>query len=169
MPPALYIEQVGVATGVSLYGGFAGTETARSQRDWNANVTIIDGSNTSTVVYIASGTVDGFTIRNGIGQGIDCLDPSAPTPVTIANNTITGNGSGIYCRTVGGSVSIANNKITGNGMDGIYCDCGSINVANNIVAGNARYGINCDDVGDGHQQYDNRQHTRWDVLYRRLI
>jgi D-lyxose ketol-isomerase len=53
-----------------LYGGFAGTETTRSQRNWKTNPTILDGGNQSSVVevYLAGHNlcqIDGFTIRNG--------------------------------------------------------------------------------------------------------
>ncbi|KAA1418663.1 hypothetical protein F0U44_09195 [Nocardioides humilatus] len=63
--------------GVEIYGGFDGTETDLSQRNWLANPTILDGNigdpgvdtdNASHVVetYNANGSVlDGFTIKNG--------------------------------------------------------------------------------------------------------
>lgn len=80
-----------VANGVAVYGGFAGSETAREQRDPSANLTVLSGdidnndttdakgvdvdtthvvgSNSKTVVLlhnVGSGTVlDGFTITGG--------------------------------------------------------------------------------------------------------
>ena len=56
---------------LALYGGFAGHETTREQRDWTKNVTILDGQGkVCHVVTIAKdanyGTVlDGFTITGG--------------------------------------------------------------------------------------------------------
>ena len=64
--------------GVEIYGGFAGTETARSERDWDNNETILSGeigdSSDSTdnsfhvVTGIGDATIDGFTISDGYGQ-----------------------------------------------------------------------------------------------------
>ncbi|HKQ47333.1 MAG TPA: M12 family metallo-peptidase [Phycisphaerae bacterium] len=64
--------------GVGIYGGFNGTETLRSQRDWITNPTILDGEigapgdatdNSQHVVVAedvdATAVLDGFTIRNG--------------------------------------------------------------------------------------------------------
>ncbi len=52
-----------MAAGVSLYGGFIGTETAVGQRDWITNATIIDGNGAIHTVTGATGAVlDGFTI-----------------------------------------------------------------------------------------------------------
>lgn len=63
---------------VQVYGGFAGTETQRNQRDWVMNETILSGdinqdsqpdSNAFTIVYFdnvdSTTVIDGFTIRDG--------------------------------------------------------------------------------------------------------
>ncbi|MCX7001186.1 MAG: hypothetical protein NT106_12970, partial [Candidatus Sumerlaeota bacterium] len=39
-----YPEAITMLSGVKLYGGFNGTETLRSQRNWTTNVTTIDAS-----------------------------------------------------------------------------------------------------------------------------
>jgi len=57
---------VEMAEGVALYGGFAGTETERSQRNWTANPTIIDGETQRKVLLGAdNASLDGFTITRG--------------------------------------------------------------------------------------------------------
>jgi len=62
--------------GVSVFGGFSGSETRRADRDWAQNVTILDGTdggaNHVEHVVTANGTVDatldGFTITGGDGE-----------------------------------------------------------------------------------------------------
>ena len=152
-----YIERIILKQGVGLYGGFAGTETTWDQRDWTANVTVLDGNKGGSVVTSSSGAtattrIDGFTIRNGtgidngweiglmIGGGIYCYG----SDLTIANNIITGNsanfqGAGIYCYY--SSPTITNNTIIGNtggdrGGSGICCASSSPTIANNTIAGN---------------------------------
>ena len=146
-----YVENINLTPGAGLYGGFAGTETARSQRNWNANVTILDGNQNDTVVSLwwgASQTtcIDGFTIQNGLGWnyggGILCES----TLLTITNNTITGNtagsGGGIGCDG-GSSVTITNNTITGNAADsyggGIDGRSSSVTITNNTITGNSGF------------------------------
>ena len=156
-----YVERITLTDGVGLYGGFVGTETSRGQRNWAANVTILDGNQGGSVVTSPSGAtastqIDGFTIRNGSGTlqgevswggGIYC---SSSSP-TIANNTITANratrGSGIYCSS--SSPTITNNTIGRNTATGtyggtgggIYCESYSGTIANNsITANNASWG-----------------------------
>ncbi len=57
------------AINIGLYGGFAGTETTRNERDWKTNETILHGSNTRSVVQLTFTSpdfrLDGFTIKAG--------------------------------------------------------------------------------------------------------
>jgi hypothetical protein len=142
-----YGEQVTVPAFAYVYGGFAGTETARTERNWGLNTTTLDARRRGSVVTVAGGyrysAVDGFAIRGGLGSGISCNYASP----SIANNRITGNaayyyGGGICCQY--GSPEIANNVIDGNGAvygGGIYCSGFSSRIVGNTIAGNtAAYG-----------------------------
>jgi parallel beta-helix repeat protein len=94
-------KQVGeVAVNMAIYGGFAGGETSLSERNIDANLTVLHGTNNGIVVTIkwAAGRdtrIDGFYITGGNksttpgdpGGGIH-MTASAPT---IANNIIKGN------------------------------------------------------------------------------
>jgi len=111
--------------GVAIYGGFTGTETAREQRDWGSNKTVlsgdvdnddttdangiitsvnnINGDNAQTIVT-GSGTgntaiLDGFVITGGLGDG------NAPPGLSFL-------GAGIF--NSGGSPTLANLVIIGN-------------------------------------------------------
>jgi hypothetical protein len=167
------VERITLREHVYVYGGFAGTETQRSARDWSAYVTVLDGNHGGSVVTIinqpgyATSAIDGFVIRNGTGTngpfglidggGIFCINSS----LIIANDTITGNsvssyGGGIYCAF---SVPvILNNSISGNSAGigyssgyggGIYwVACfGTMSgntIADNSVNGGSGGGIYCD-------------------------
>ncbi len=146
-----YAQCITLKTGLALYGGFAGTETDLSQRDWVTNVTILDGNQAGSVVTVPDGApaatrIDGFTIRNGnasSGGGISSVALSGSSP-TIANNTITANtagivGGGIYVGGLG-SPTIVNNMIAGNSAvsgGGIgVASGGSPIVANDTIVNN---------------------------------
>lgn len=90
--------------GVKLYGGFAGTEKALTERDWKANVTTLNGNKKELSVVTggkgavpADTCIDGFTITGGVainysnghltGGGM-VNDQSSPT---IANCTFSEN------------------------------------------------------------------------------
>jgi parallel beta-helix repeat protein len=134
-----------------LYGGFAGTESARSERDWVRNETVLDGGSTGTVVTIRGGYrdrgVDGFTIQNGrseYGGGVDCYDSSP----LISNNRITGNtalskGGGISCEYRSSPV-LTNNTVTKNFAQyggGMFCSSYSAPViTNNTIVDNTAGG-----------------------------
>jgi hypothetical protein len=93
---------------LGIYGGFAGNETSRDQRNWLLNKTVIDGQAARRCFFIAANaTIDGFTIRNGHagdgdGGGIYISYPYSP--VTIANCIFSGN----TADDSGGAISTAN-------------------------------------------------------------
>src|SRR5205085_1134135 len=92
-----------------LFGGFAGSETTRSQRNPSVNVTMLHNVTQGRVITIPQAamnvTVDGFTITNTLngttvlGGGINCLGPNAViSHNVITNNKIVGTyGAGIIC------------------------------------------------------------------------
>ncbi|MDH7482541.1 MAG: right-handed parallel beta-helix repeat-containing protein, partial [Armatimonadota bacterium] len=149
-----YVERITLRSFVHVYGGFAGTETLREQRNWVANATILDGNQGGSVVTVSNigantARIDGFTIRNGNaanGGGIYC---SSASPI-ISNNMITANsastyGGGIYCNH--SSPIISSNTITANSTGryggGIYCFYSSPVISNNTITTNSAPG------GDG--------------------
>ena len=72
-------------SGVALYGGFAGAETKRDQRDFSRNVTVLSGDigkaddNSDNSYHVVIGaddaTMDGFTITGGSAR-----PPGPPGP-----------------------------------------------------------------------------------------
>jgi len=135
-----YYERITLHPYAYVYGGFAGSEAEREDRDWGANVTTLDGQQQGSVVTARAGyrisTIDGFTITNGSGTWVDSWDGTwggglylySASP-TIANNTIIGNGAGgkgggLYVD-FDSSPTIVNNRIAGNraGHRGGGCSC----------------------------------------------
>ncbi len=87
--------------GVAIYGGFYGTETERTQRNWRENITTLDGG--MLVYHVVKNTfinqfavLDGFTITNGnaTGTGEDGrgggVNNNNSNP-TLSNLTFSGN------------------------------------------------------------------------------
>ncbi len=147
MAVGTYVECITLKDGVALYGGFVGGETALGERDWSANVTILDGKHAGSVVTTPVGAgattrIDGFMICNGggsstAGGGILCMS-CAPT---IQNNIISGNtgssGGGIYCDP-SSCPTIVNNTISDNCArigSGICCES-SCSITGNVICAN---------------------------------
>lgn len=135
-----YTEHVTMTTFVSLYGGFAGMETARNQRDPRSNVTVLDavrqGATVTSTGSVPGTALDGFSIRNGSSSNV--LAKAAY--IRVSGNTITGAaGPGITCS--GGAPVIAGNSIIGNTAagsgGGVYSSGGaSTTIANCLFLGN---------------------------------
>ena len=119
-----------LVNGVKMYGGFAGTETLLSQRNYVTNVTILSGdfngndsiSGSGATLYIGNNTenathvvlsvnddsttvLDGFTIKGGYANG--------GFSITVETKTISKSiGAGII--NITSSPTIANVMLTGN-------------------------------------------------------
>ncbi len=126
-PTALTTRTIGITlrTGIGVYGGFAGTETARDQRNFASNITTLSGDlagndpvvtdNSYHVVIgtgvTATGILDGFTITAGNANGATASDQdkgggliflsgtASIRNCRIVNNRVTFGGGGTYIRT----------------------------------------------------------------------
>jgi hypothetical protein len=157
--------------GVPMYGGFAGSETSISQRNWLENETILDGDGDSYYVVYASNlsqytVLDGLIIKRASFAGIDCVDsPSVEikntsflsnhtkgiycinSHLTLTNCLIEGttNGIGIHCNTISTSstLDLTNCIIRGNFTYGVYAGSSSLTMTDCNVVDNGSDGINC--------------------------
>ncbi len=127
-------------TGVALYGGFGGTETARTQRNAAGNVTIFSGNigdpasgadNSYHVVTAdgvdATAVLDGFTVTGG-NADVGAFSVMAPTR----------QGGGMYV--LSASPTVAHCTFSGNGATegggGLFLDASSPGVAHCTFSGN---------------------------------
>jgi predicted outer membrane repeat protein len=160
--------------GVTVYGGFAGTETARAQRNVALNVTTLsgdllgndfefanNGENSYHVVTGASGaTLDGFTVAVGNANGASPYNSgggmynngASPTVtnVTFSDNSATTSGGGMY--NYNSSPTVTNVTFSDNLGDyggGMYNYNSSPTVTNVTFSGNAALD------GNGGGMYNN--------------
>ncbi|MBX3000054.1 MAG: PKD domain-containing protein [Caldilineaceae bacterium] len=123
-----------VSAGVAIYGGFAATETLRTERDWVANVTVLSGDIEGNDGVDANGVVTHTAnITGSNSYHVLWLDGMSGRPITgttvIDGFTITagkadgqfaphGQGGGLYCAGSGSgkqcSPSLANLTFIGN-------------------------------------------------------
>jgi len=123
--------------GVSLHGGFAGTEDTLDARDWSAHVTTLSGDlgtpddnsdNAYTVAYCGrniEAAIDGVSITDGNANG---------------GNSDRSRGGGIYND---GTLTVTNSILSGNSAEyggGIYNDYGPLTVTNSTLSGNSATG-----------------------------
>ncbi|MCL2413910.1 MAG: hypothetical protein FWC94_01475 [Bacteroidales bacterium] len=133
-----------IPQGVRVYGGFSGTETDVSQRNFALNTTILDaGKNFAVVTLSENSLLSGFTIQNGIaniptrmyGGGVLMLAGSRLEYSYIINNTAARRGGGIFVvddAEIFSSV-IANNKAA---VSGFAVSGDQVTFLNNTVVGN---------------------------------
>ncbi|MBN1909324.1 MAG: right-handed parallel beta-helix repeat-containing protein, partial [Pirellulales bacterium] len=153
--------------GVTLYGGFAGTETALEQRDWTAHPVTLSGDigtlddnsdNAYTVVNCGAtieAAVDGLSIIGGnadgeytsdhkerkVGGGVYSEGMLAVTNCTFSDNSAS-EGSGIQNYT--GSLTVTDSVFSGNAFSGpgvISSRDGTLTVADCLLSNNDGGGI----------------------------
>jgi hypothetical protein len=110
-----------------------------------AKTTTITGTGKGSVIEGAKGAViEGFTITGSGGKGtigvtMDAAVSGNNAPMTIANNRITGNNTGI--KLYYSPSNIINNEIAGSAVYGIYLIYSDSLVENNIIAKSGSHGI----------------------------
>lgn len=139
-----YNERITTKSGLAIYGGFAGTESARDSRDYRTNVVTLNGGSAGVVVTIPQSAttatiIDGFKIQGGgsssTGGGI-LINQDAEA--VIRNCYITLNaatsGAGIYSHE--GMPTITNNMILSNTAtngSAIYLEDSPAIITNNTI------------------------------------
>jgi len=112
--------------GSQIYGGFAGTETTRAQRNISANPVIVDGQNSLSQVFLIESTatsvaLNGLTIRRGAASG------AIP------------DGGGVYVHRVNATIRncrFESNKAASGWGGGLFLDRNSSSVINCVFDGN---------------------------------
>jgi hypothetical protein len=152
-----------VPENVQIYGGFRGTETFRSQRNWKRRQTVLTGYidrdmhgndvQNDTIVIMADNTcLDGFTIEGGRYHGVsgsnadfalsNCvlMDHNQQAVYSVNGNLtiqwceIYNNGyKGIYYTGNGSTLEVTHTKIYGNGSDGIYAGNADVYISNSLI------------------------------------
>ncbi|MEN6307980.1 MAG: right-handed parallel beta-helix repeat-containing protein [Anaerohalosphaeraceae bacterium] len=138
-----------IPAGISVYGGFAGTETDPNQRDIKANPTILSGyirtvngieeRNEKVVIMGNNSLLDGITVEKGErGIVIEGANVSLRTDI-IRENLYWG------IRCFNGNLDLSDTIISNNGNDGVYHSGLSyqIYIKNCIVYENKQNGVNC--------------------------
>ncbi|MCB0114458.1 MAG: DUF11 domain-containing protein, partial [Caldilineaceae bacterium] len=121
--------------GVALYGGFAGTESALAERDWEVNVTVL------------SGDLDGNDTVDANGVVTDTVNLTGDN----AYHVVTGSGTNGTALLDGFTVTggLANDTFPNSNGGGMFNDSGSPTLSNVSFIGNsATYGGGMQNIND---------------------
>lgn len=117
-----------VPDGVSIFGGFDGSENNRWQRNWRRNAVTLEGQ-----ITIGSGALDGFTIVNPEGTGVVMSSAYGESFGLLSHNVIKQVAVGVRCGPCANPV-ITNNVITQFTATGIWAEQGlPCHISNNTI------------------------------------
>jgi hypothetical protein len=132
-----------LVNGVEVYGGFAGTETILSQRDWGTNVTVLSGdidqddtTDSNDVVTDVANIAGSNAYHVVTGGGTDSsaiLDGFTITAGNADGTALNSNGGGMYNSS--SSPTLSNVAFTGNqatNSGGGMCNIGSNSTLTNV-------------------------------------
>jgi uncharacterized repeat protein (TIGR01451 family) len=141
-----------IPAGVAVYGGFAGYETLRDQRNWKLYETILSGyigqdefgtARNNTVVTMGDNSLlDGFTVTEGGWQGIDGSSVSS----AIINCIVKKNEQrGLFCKN--GNITVQWCEVRDNEYQGIYHEGNGylLNISNCVIHDNQWDGLLIED------------------------
>jgi len=143
-PGTDYDDTFGVPAGVSVLGGFCGTETNVTERDLSRYKTILSGQNVNQAVVTMGwgASLDGLVIEEAYWYGVSGTD----VPFSVQNSIVKANGrDGIYCED--GRLTVTWSEVTDNGWRGIWLSSQQptanreLRVFNSRVHGNQYDGI----------------------------
>lgn len=142
-----------IVSGVSVYGGFAGTESSDfdlAERDFVNNTSVLDGQNIRRVLtqswYYSSDTAlslwDGFTIQNGYSENEDGGGVYLRSAVRLEHCKITDcfavQGGGIYT-TGEGRIWLTNCSISNDSASYYCCILNNTTVENCLMSNNSSH------------------------------
>ncbi|HHL39716.1 MAG TPA: DUF1565 domain-containing protein [Deltaproteobacteria bacterium] len=130
--PGTYRGNVVLGEGVVLQGAGA------------AETTIVGDGTGSVIVGAKGAVIEGFTItgsgtKGTTGTMMDAGISGNNAPMTIANNIIKGNNTGI--KLYYSPSYVINNVIASSRVHGVYLSYSDARVRNNIITGNGGYGV----------------------------
>jgi hypothetical protein len=144
-PGYLYSDRFELINGVSLYGGFAGTETSTTQRDFYTYKSVLDGLNLcDNVVYDENAVgnttkLDGFVIQGAAQDGV-----ASNGNLQVVRCAVKNNGhDGLLFTGYQKSPAVLNCNIYDNDNSGIYVQ-GSASrstIKNSLIHHNHNYGV----------------------------
>ena len=143
-------------SGVSVWGGFAGIEALRSERDWQTSVAVLSGDiddndvTESNGVVTATANITGTNVYHVVtGSSTNStaiLDGFTVTAGYATGSTDQGRGGGMY--TFGGDPTVRNVRFRGNhanlsggGIDNHFCDSALTDIVFSNNTANAGAGL----------------------------